>query len=112
MKNLLKFAAAGILAGSSLWVHAFEEQQLYGTWCFYEQEESGNIAPAQVNVTFNTDGTYQWMDTQVQQKGTWRIRKNNLVLSETGAHKLVSVSGHRIVMTRDVTMKMRKDSCF
>ena len=112
MKTLTKIAAAGILACSSLIANAFEEKQFYGTWCFYEQEQSGEIAAAQVNITFNSDGTYKWMDTREQESGTWTLGEHDLVLSEAGAHKLVSVSSHRIVMTRDVTMKMRKDSCF
>ncbi|GAB2190829.1 hypothetical protein MAH1_24370 [Sessilibacter sp. MAH1] len=112
MKNVTKLALAGLLACGSMAASAFESDELVGTWCLYEKESAGKLESQQVNLTFNEDGTYDWMDTLTKKSGTWSVDEHNLILSDIGVQKVISVSDHRAVFMNDSTLKLRKESCF
>lgn len=90
----------------------FKSSQLYGTWCFYEQEALGNVVKDNITIKLNKDGTYHWSDIRGwDQDGTWSLTDNKLKMSFVGTHDLVSVTANKIEMIRYSTMRMRRGAC-
>lgn len=108
MKAIILFSLMSVF---SLNAYAFQEKQLYGTWCFYEQEGFDTIVKESVTITFKRNGTYKWSEKSWSQTGQWAVSDNRLIMSNVGVHQLVSVSSHNIEMTRMTTMRMKKGLC-
>jgi hypothetical protein len=106
-----KLMILSLMGAASLSANAFEASELYGTWCFYEQEAAGNTVEEKVTIKLNEDGTYKWSDTFWKQEGKWSLSENKLIMSDVGAHKLKSVTSDRIEMTRGSIMRLKKGSC-
>lgn len=108
MRNLLLFT---LLFTTSLTAWAYDAEQLEGSWCFYEQEGSGNIVEEKVTIVLSQDGTYTWSDVFWKQNGKWSVSEDKLIMSDVGSHSLVAVTADKVEMTRGSTMRMRKGVC-
>jgi hypothetical protein len=106
-----KLIAIAMMSTVSLTANAYQASDLYGTWCFYEQEYEGNTFPEKVTIVLNKDGTYKWLGVFWKQDGTWSVSENKLIMTDVGTHKLKSVTSEKVEMLRLTIMKMKKGAC-
>ncbi len=55
------------------------------TWCLYETEANGHNSAEKTNITFMSDGKYDWNAGSVNKTGNWSISETTLELKDVGS---------------------------
>ncbi len=91
--------------------YSSDSELITGSWCFYEQTADGNTVSEKVDITFNDDNTYVWKEGFFEQKGTWKIENNKLIMTNVGTHKIISINATDMELKRYSVMRFRKNRC-
>ena len=92
-------------------VEASQKDSLVGDWCFYEQEGYGRKVPEKVDVSYNQNGAYVWIEGQFKQEGVWNISDGKLEMTNVGSHSIISIGNNEMELRRGSIMRFKKGKC-